>query len=76
MYPRNYYNKYQPYQKQTIVNPPIYNKNDERFGGFIAPFILGGITGSVLSRPNYYPYQPYAQYPVYNNSYYYYPYPY
>ena len=28
-------------------------------GGFLGPFILGGITGGLISRPNYYyPYPP------------------
>ena len=52
--------------------------NGNRFGGgFFGPFILGGITGSLLTNrpnnynnyPNYYPY-----YPTY--PYYPYPYPY
>lgn len=48
-------------------------------GGFFGPFILGGITGSLLTyRPNnsgyYYPYQPYPYpypYPYQYNQYYY-----
>lgn len=54
-----------------------FNKRNDRFigGGFIAPFLLGGITGSILSRPNGNFYGPYpAPYPVpvpyfYNNTY-------
>lgn len=44
--------------------------NQNRFigGGFLGPFILGGITGGLLA-PNFYPR------PYYNN-YYYPPYPY
>ena len=49
----------------------FYNDNmeDERLinGGFLAPFLLGGITGYIIGRPNYY------QYPnnfYYNNFYY------
>ncbi len=44
--------------------PPMNNQ-----GGFLGPFILGGITGGLISplfwnnRPIYYPYYPY--YPFY-----------
>ena len=59
---------------------PVVNENGDRFfaGGFLGPFILGGITGGLLApafnnRPNgygyvnnyYYPpyyYQPYSGY--------------
>ena len=47
------------------------NRNDRLFGGgFAVPFLLGGITGGLLSRPNNYgsPYPIPAPYPV--------PYPY
>ena len=45
-----------------------YPNNDDRFigGGFLGPFVLGGITGGLLA-PAFY------QRPYYNN--YYYPYP-
>ncbi len=50
-----------------------YYQGDDRFigGGFLGPFILGGITGGLISRPNYY-------IPVNNNPYQYPPsyYPY
>ncbi len=50
-----------------------YNRmnNGDRFigGGFLGPFILGGITGGLLA-PAFYPNRPY-----YNNYNYYYPYP-
>lgn len=48
------------------------NLNNNRFmgGGFLGPFILGGITGSLVS-PLFY--SNYGR-PYYNN-YYYYPYP-
>lgn len=41
-------------------NYQTYQGNDDRFigGGFLGPFILGGITGGLISRPNYYPYPP------------------
>ena len=43
--------------------------NNDRFvGGFLGPFILGGITGGLIApafypRPIYRPYQPYWPYP-------------
>ena len=44
------------------------NQNDRLIGGgFLGPFVLGGITGGLLA-PAFYPRRPY-----YNN--YYYPYP-
>lgn len=45
--------------------------NDDRFlaGGFLGPFLLGGITGGLVS-PLFYNQRPY-----YNNNYYYPPYP-
>jgi len=71
MYPNNYSN--------YKINKP--NTND-RFigGGFLGPFILGGITGGLLApsfyqRPVYGPiYQPYPVYqvPYSQNQYYYY----
>lgn len=54
-----------------------YNDNDDRFigGGFAAPFLLGGLTASLLTpyRPYYPPYAPY--YPPYYAPYYYPRYP-
>ncbi len=62
--------------------------NDNRFGGgFIVPFVLGGITGSLITnRPNYYgpaipqpypvpypiPYSYQQPYQTYSENYYYY----
>lgn len=50
-----------------------YNRKNTRFaGGFIGPFILGGITGGLVAplfynnRPNYY----YPPYPYYGPYYY------
>ena len=45
MYPRNYYS---------------YRRNGDRFigGGFLGPFVLGGITGGLLA-PAFYPPRPY-----------------
>ncbi len=42
-------------------------QSDDRFmgGGFLGPFILGGITGGLLA-PSFYPYpRPYPVYPPY-----------
>ena len=42
-------------------NYPIYQQENDRFigGGFLGPFILGGIAGGLANRPNfYYPYPP------------------
>ena len=57
-------------------NSQIYNNQDERFfGGFLGPFILGGLTGGLVAplltnnNQGYY-YQP----PYYTNNYYYPPY--
>lgn len=36
-------------------------------GGFVGPFILGGITGSLLA-PSFYP-RPYPPYPIYGPPY-------
>ena len=50
-----YINSYQP-------------MNDDRFGGFFVPFVLGGLTGGAVTaasrpRPVYVnPYQPYQSY--------------
>lgn len=56
------------------MNPYNYNgrvpyRNNDRFigGGFLGPFVLGGITGGLLAPafyPRPYPY-PYPQRPVY-----------
>ncbi len=48
-------------------------QNDNRFlGGFLGPFILGGITGGVVA-PYFWNNRPYYQpYPMYPNNYYYY----
>lgn len=54
-------------------NPIMNNRNDRFAGGFLGPFLLGGLTGGLVAplfynnRPNYY-YPPYY-YPY--QSYYY-----
>lgn len=60
-----------------IKNQPMIQ--DERFGGFLVPFIAGAaisapfwlIAGSNKAQQNYYPYPPaqYQYYPVYTNGY-------
>lgn len=63
MYPRynipQYGGNMQRYNTQYRPRPP-YPNNDDRFfgGGFIAPFLLGGVAGSLLTRPNYPIYSP------------------
>ena len=56
------------------MNNNFYRRNDNRIaGGFIGPFILGGITGGLVAplfygnnnRPNYY----YPVYPYYGPYY-------
>ena len=53
---------------------PGMRPGDNRFGGgFLGPFLLGGITGGLVApffygRPNYY-YPPYQPYPPYYRPY-------
>ena len=78
MYP-NYQNfnnqNYRPYNYQHMNS---FNQNNDRLiagGGFLGPFILGGLTGGLLApaftnqRPYYNNYY-YPQYPQYPNYYY------
>ena len=51
----------------TSWNGQINPNNDRLVGGFLGPFILGGVTGGLLA-PAFYPR------PYYNNNYYPYPY--
>ena len=54
----------------TITQNPNYMMNGENqdrfFGGFLGPFILGGITGGLIA-PYFYrqPYYPYYRVPYY-----------
>ena len=51
------------------INYPVY---DERFGGFVVPFLLGGLGGAAvvgLSRPRPVYVNPYPPYYNYNNYY-------
>ena len=61
--------------RRPPMNRPI--SNNDRFigGGFLGPFILGGITGGLLApsfypRPIYGPVPVYRPYPVYPAPYY------
>ena len=61
---------YNSYQIPRNFNSTMYNNSDDRFigGGFLGPFLLGGLTGGLVS-PLFYNQRPY-----YNNNFYY-PYP-
>ena len=62
---------YNSYQIPSNFNNQNYVNNDDRFiaGGFLGPFLLGGLTGGLVS-PLFYN----NQRPYYNNYYYYPPY--
>lgn len=75
MRPNSYY---QPINyEQFKPNNYKVNQNDERVGGFVFPFLLGGVTGAAIApafyggynRPYYQPY-PYYPYPPYYGPYY------
>lgn len=65
---------YIPYSYTNYSNK-VQNQNDERLigGGFLGPFILGGITGGLVSpyfnRPPVYYYQPGPYRPPYRPPY-------
>ena len=69
------YNSYQNPRNFNSYNRQVYrqNQNNDRFigGGFLGPFLLGGVTGGLVAPLFYGGYNR----PYYNN-YYYYPYPY
>lgn len=79
-YPMNSQNMSYPQNRPSMgsntmhpsnINTP-YGQNDDRFaGGFLGPFVLGGITGGLLAPAFYGP--GYGRQPVYNT--YYPPYP-
>ena len=64
----------------TMRRRPFVGGNRFIGGGFLGPFLLGGIAGSLVSRPNYgygpppppVIYYPPVPQPYYNNNYYYY----
>ncbi len=59
MYNNSYNNalQYSNYPMNNMVSPMnmnYMNRNDERFGGFVVPFLLGGLAGGAavgVSRP-------------------------
>ena len=59
---------YNSYQIPRNFNNSFESSNDRLIGGFAGPFLLGGITGGLIS-PLFY------GRPYYNNNYYYPPYP-
>ena len=67
------YNSYQIKRNfNNSINTPYNNSNDRLIaGGFLGPFLLGGITGGLVSPLFYNNPRPY-----YNNYYYYPPIPY
>ncbi len=63
------YNNNIPQNHYKMQRPNNHYPNDNRmFGSFAVPFVLGGITGSLLT-PRYYNYPMYYGYP-YNYPYY------
>ena len=69
------YNNLNEFQYGNKFNPNMIPNGDERFiGGFLGPFLLGGITGGLVAplfnNNNGY----YMQPPYYTNNYYYPPY--
>ena len=57
------------YNRRNMYGNFGRRRNDRFFGGgFLAPFVLGGIVGSAFGRPNFY--QPYPYNYYYNNFYY------
>lgn len=62
-----------PMEMQYSQNRPIMSNSNDRFigGGFLGPFLLGGLTGGLVAP---YFYGGYGR--TYYNNYYYYPYPY
>ena len=75
--PQNRYYKLGNYYRSSPTTTTTYYQDGDRFfgGGFLAPFLLGGVGGYLLGRPNYqqgpipvyfppqsmpYPYPPYS----------------
>ena len=66
-----------PSQIPYSQSSPAMSSNNDRIigGGFLGPFLLGGITGGLVAPFFYGPGYGYNR-PYYYNNYYYYPYPY
>lgn len=64
-------------QSSSSMSNPVMSSNSDRIvgGGFLGPFLLGGITGGLVAPFFYGPGYGYNR-PYYYNNYYYYPYPY
>ena len=72
------YNSYQNPRNINGYSQKFYNykNNDDRFmGGFLGPFLLGGVTGGLVAPLFYGGYNNRPYYYYYNNYYYPYPYP-
>ncbi len=73
MYPN--YNMYYNNRNMRYAKRPNNYGNNNRFGGFVVPFLLGGLAGGAIAngRPNQNPnyYYPYPYY--YNNNNFFYP---
>ena len=69
---QNYPNNFnRPNFRPQPQRPNRPNNNND----FLGPFLLGGLTGGLISplfynNRNYYPYYPYYQYPIYYGPYY------
>lgn len=72
-----YSNMPMEYVQNRPMNSPVQNNSDRIVGGgFLGPFLLGGITGGLVAPFFYGPGYGYNRPYYYNNNYYYYPYPY
>lgn len=40
---------YQIYRRPNFNYGYVSNQRDERFGGFVFPFLLGGVTGAAVA---------------------------
>ncbi len=77
-YNMNYKFTKPPFNNQNIPNNYNNFSNNDRFigGGFLGPFILGGLTGGLVApffygnRPNYNYYYPYPTTYYYGGGYY------
>lgn len=61
------YNPKYQYAPQNYQYPVAIENNDDRLigGGFLGPFVLGGLTGGLVAPYFYRPYPQYYPYPQY-----------